>query len=432
MSTTKTLAYEETFSCVQCGYCLPACPTYKTMKKETHSPRGRINLVKLAAEGKIAIEKLQDPIDLCLGCRACERVCPTNVQYGTILESAKEVLREKEKENQGFSLKNSFQQVLFKDVFPKKKNLSTVSHLLWFYQRTGLRKVAHSTGLINVLPKNLSAFEKITPAVTSPSARKKRLFHMKPEGEVKYRIGFFAGCVMDAMFDKINDLSMKLLVEGGCEVVVIPNQTCCGALHAHSGEMDMTKELAKQNIAAFEKEEVDFIVNTAGGCGAMLIEYDHILKDDPKWYERAKAFSKKSVDVSVVLSKLDLEVKNTVNKVVTYQPSCHMTNVQKSVKEPLSLLSSIVGVTLKRMDNEDMCCGSAGIYNIVNYEESIEILDEKMIDMKKTNPQAVVTTNPGCLLQMKLGIEREELHGKVEAVHLIELLAEAYLSEGRK
>ncbi|RFU62804.1 (Fe-S)-binding protein [Peribacillus saganii] len=424
MKEVEGLAYNETFSCVQCGYCLPACPTYKTMKKETHSPRGRINLVKMAAEGKISLEQIQEPIELCLGCRACERVCPTNVQYGMILESAKEVLNRKEKQESSAAAK-TFNNILFKQLFPKKRNLAKASNLLWFYQKTGMKKLAHKTGLINVLPENLASFDKIIPEISSPSERKKRQQILTPDGEVKYRIAFFTGCVMDAVFDRINDLSMKLLQAGGCEVVIVPNQNCCGALHSHSGELDLAKELAKRNIETFEQESFDFVVNSAGGCGAMLNEYHHLLKAEPEWAERAKWFTGKSVDISVILSKLELPLKREINKIVTYQPSCHMKNVQKVEKEPINLLKSIKELTLHRMENEDMCCGSAGIYNIVNYKESMEILDNKMTDVKKVSPQVIVTTNPGCLLQMKLGIEREQIQHKVEAVHLVELLAEA-------
>ncbi len=424
MNGVENLAYNETFSCIQCGYCLPACPTYKTMKKETHTPRGRINLVKMAAEGKIPIEKLMEPIDLCLGCRACERVCPTNVQYGTILESAKEVLQRNKTKSMPY-MDKAVKNLLYKQLFPKKQNLTMASHLLWFYQKSRIKSAVHSTKLINLLPENLAAFDRVIPEMPSPALRNQRLQTLKPNGEVKYRVAFFTGCVMDAVFHTINELSLKLLKKGGCEVTIIPEQTCCGALHSHSGETEMARELAKKNIAAFEDESFDFLVNNAGGCGAMLNEYGHLLKDEPEWRERAQKFAEKSIDISVLLSKLELPLKKEINKTVTYQPSCHMKNVQKVEKEPLALINSIKGLSLKRMVNEDMCCGSAGIYNIVNYQESMKILDEKMIDVKKTEPHLIVTTNPGCLLQMKLGNERENLNGQTKAIHLVELLAES-------
>ena len=206
---------------------------------------------------------------------------------------------------------------------------------------------------------------------------------------------------------------------------LIEEQTCCGALQNHSGDRDIAKDLAKQNIEAFEKYQFDFVVNSIGGCGAMLVEYHHLFEDDPKWYDRAKEFASKNKDISYILSKVKLPFKKEINKVVTYQPSCHMSNVQKLVQEPLSLLKSIPGITYKEHTDSNMCCGSAGIYNLVNYDESMKILDMKMENVKQKNPDIIVTTNPGCHLQMKLGVEREKLADSVEVVHLVELLAEA-------
>ncbi|MET3507222.1 (Fe-S)-binding protein [Halalkalibacter oceani] len=417
------LAYHETFSCVQCGYCLPDCPTYQSMEKETHSPRGRINLVKMAAEGKVSLDTLKEPIDLCLGCRACETVCPTNVQYGKILESAKAVLqKEKYEQSKRIRLAN---EAVFKHTFPNERLLDLAGYGLRFYQQTGLQKVAQKLGVLKLFPERLAAFERVTPTVASPGRKKKRPMELKPQGEPVYRVGFFKGCIMDTMFAEINDASMKLLQESGCEVVLIEEQTCCGALQNHSGDREIAKELAKKNIAAFEQYEFDFVINSIGGCGAMLVEYDHLFEDEPEWYERAKAFAAKNKDISYLLAELELPMKKEVNKVVTYQPSCHMTNVQKNTAAPLALLTSIPGITYKEHKQPHMCCGSAGIYNLVHFDESMKILDQKMEHVKETEPELIVTTNPGCHLQMKVGVEREGLAGKVKVVHLVELLAEA-------
>lgn len=423
--TYPTLAYEETFSCVQCGYCLPSCPTYLTMGKETHSPRGRINLVKMAAEGKISLSNLDGPIELCLGCRACETACPTNVQYGTILESVKEAIQAEKNEKMNGRIK-FLRSLMFEKTFPSNQMMNVLGFGLNLYQITGLQALAHKTGLMKrVLPEHLAEFDKIVPRVESPLKKIKREKHLKPEGVPKYRIGFFTGCVMDTVFTNINDLSLKLLQKAGCEVEVIHEQTCCGALQNHSGERSLAIELAKKNIEAFEKYEFDYIVNSIGGCGAALVEYDHLLKAEPEWYERAKAFVEKNVDISVILSELSLPFEKPLNKTVTYQPSCHMTNVQKRVKEPKELLRSIPGIMYKELPNLNMCCGSAGIYNIVNFKESMEILDVKMSNVREVEPEVIVTTNPGCHLQMKLGVEREGMSQKVNVVHLVELLAEA-------
>lgn len=420
------LAYEETFDCVQCGYCLPACPTYLTMGSETHSPRGRINLVKMAAEGEITYSELEGPINLCLGCRACEVVCPTNVQYGKILDSAKEVIQEYKKESKTMTKRAKlFQDFVFDKAIPSKKLLNTAGAGIALYQKSGLQKVARRTKAINILPENLRTFENALPEVEGIFERKKREDHYPAKLRPVYRIGFFTGCVMDTMFSSINTKSIKLLQEAGCEVTVIREQTCCGALQNHSGEMEITKQLAKENIQAFEKYDFDYIVNSIGGCGAQLVEYDKLFADDTDWAERAEQFARKNVDISVILGELRLPFTKEINKVITYQPSCHMTNVQKRENEPLELLKSIPGITYLELPDKNMCCGSAGIYNIVNYEASMEILDEKMKHVEKASPEVIVTTNPGCHLQMKVGVEREGLTDQLEVVHIVELLAEA-------
>ncbi|MGM8365244.1 (Fe-S)-binding protein [Virgibacillus sp. W0181] len=419
------LAYEETFDCVQCGYCLPACPTYVTMEKETHSPRGRINLVKMAAEGKITYSELEAPINLCLGCRACEVVCPTNVQYGKILESAKAAIVADKKEKQSKRAK-LFQEFVFDGVLSNKKILGLAGAGMAAYQKTGMQRVVQTTKLTNVLPENLRSFEKILPKVEGVMQRRKRAEHYPAQLKPAYKIGFFTGCIMDTMFSSINTKSIKLLQAAGCEVTVIKEQTCCGALQSHSGETEITKKLALENIEAFEKYDFDYIVNSIGGCGAMLVEYDHLFaNDEPELHARAKAFAEKNVDISVILNTLSLPLEKEIDRLVTYQPSCHMSNVQKRTNEPLALLHSVPGITFKELPDQHMCCGSAGIYNIVNYNESMDILDEKMTHVEKVKPEMIVTTNPGCHLQMKLGVEREGLKDQVEVVHLVELLAES-------
>ncbi|MEM1503673.1 (Fe-S)-binding protein [Domibacillus sp. 8LH] len=420
----EELQYEKTNACVQCGYCLPVCPTYMTMGKETHSPRGRINLIKMVGEGKITdLSVLEEPMNMCLGCRACETACPTGVQYGSLLEATRATIVKRKKFSVPVRL---LRKAMFKKVFPSRQAMKLTGNAVWFYEKSGIRKAAHKSGLTNKLPYHLGAFEAIMPQSVSPKERKKTPDRVKAKGEKKYTVAFFTGCIMDAMFQRINRLSIELLAEAGCDVVVIQKQTCCGALHAHSGEMEEAKRLAKQNIKVFEEENVDFVVNNAGGCGAMLYEYSHLLANDQEWAARALAFSKKSKDISEVLISCGglPNLQSNREERVTYQRSCHMTNVQKVTKQPVELLKGISGVQLIEMERADMCCGSAGIYNIVNYDASMEILNEKMKDTKATGASVVITTNPGCLLQMKLGIERENLTQSVRALHLIEYLAE--------
>lgn len=415
---SNKLAYKETFDCVQCGYCLPACPTYQTMGKERHSPRGRINLVQMAAEGKISLNEIEDSLDLCLGCRACENACPTNVQYGKILESFKEA----KADSKDAPL---LEKLTLRRALPNRFLLRTLTKSLGMYQKTKLDKMVRKSKMLGILPEQLRAFEEITPTVESPYRPIRKNIVLPAHGNVKARIGFFTGCIMDVFFAKINDLSIKLLQHAGCEVTIIKEQTCCGALQHHSGDKSFSKKLAKENIAAFEKDNFDYVVNSIGGCGAMLVEYDHLLADEPEWTKRAKSFAKRNKDISVILNELGISFKKEMKGLVTYQPSCHLLNVQKVVTDPVTLLTSIPGITYRPLPKADMCCGSAGIYNIVHYEESMDILDDKMKNVHKITPDIIVTSNPGCHLQMCLGVKREGLEGKIKVVHIVELLAEA-------
>lgn len=429
MSDLKSmLEYDETFSCVQCGYCLPACPTYQVLEKESASPRGRIALVKAAAEGKIGLlEHLAGPIDLCLGCRACETVCPTGVQYGTILEGAKQTIEaERKVQWKRRPVTNWIRKVVFEQLFPHPSRLKALTNLIWMYQKSGLQRVAQSTGIMQKMPLHLAEFEQALPAVPSPLAYRKRQRVVAAAGERRVKVAFFAGCVMDSVFYETNQKSIELLTAAGCEVVIPPAQTCCGALHSHAGETEKAKELAKRNIAAFEASGADWIVNNAGGCGAMLSEYGHLLADDPEWSERAKRFTGKSRDISVILAELGtLPLQKQIPLRVTYQDSCHLRNVQQVTSQPRDLLRKIPGIELAELPGADSCCGSAGIYSLVQYETSMKVLDDKMKAVESTQAAVIATSNPGCLLQMRMGIQREGLEEKIKAVHLVDLLHEA-------
>lgn len=420
----QLLQYDETFRCVQCGYCLPACPTYRVLEKESASPRGRIALVKAAAEGKIGVaEHLARPIDLCLGCRACETVCPSGVKYGTILEGAKQAIRA---EKQWSPLVKGFRRFVFQRLFPYPGRLKAVGGLIWLYQKSGLRKAARALRITRKLPFHLGEFERALPDVPPPVSYLGKRPLLQPAGRPKAKVAFFAGCVMDSLFFDTNRKSVELLAAAGCQIVIPKMQTCCGALHAHAGEAELAKELAKRNIEAFEASGADWYVNNAGGCGAMLAEYGHLLADDPEWAERAKQFARKSRDISVILADLGpLPFRKELPYLITYQDSCHLRNVQKVSAQPRELLRSIPGVRYVELPVADECCGSAGIYSLVEYDASMKVLDRKMEFVKASDAAIVVTSNPGCLLQMRMGIQRAGLENRMKAVHLIELLHEA-------
>ncbi|MBA2175447.1 (Fe-S)-binding protein [Halobacillus locisalis] len=416
----QRLAYDATFDCVQCGYCLPACPTYETMESETHSPRGRINLVKMVAEGKAEIDDLREPIEKCLGCMACTTVCPTNVQYGKILESAQDVIEDSTEKRRSGRFVEDF---LFNAFFPSTKWMDVLGNATWLFQKSGLDQRINDW---DWLPLHLNEFASALPSIPSPKERKSRATRYVRTRPATAKVGFFKGCVMDSVFFESNQNTIELLLRSGAEVVLPESQTCCGALHGHAGKAEKAVELAKENIRAFEAEAFDYIVNNAGGCGAKLIEYPHLFEEGSAWKERAIAFSDHVVDISQVLVEMDrLTFTRPLEETVTYQPSCHMQHVQKVIEPPLAMLEKVPGLQLEELERPDFCCGSAGIYNIVNYEESMKILDVKMGDVSRTNAGSVVTCNPGCLLQMKLGIKREGMEDRMDAVHLVDLLMRA-------
>lgn len=380
--------------------------------------------MKMLGEGRIKdISLLEQPLDLCLGCRACETACPTGVEYGSILESARAAIVRHKKYS---FLVRQGRKLIFKRLLPSRFAMNSIGNLLWIYEKSGLQAIMRKTGLLKLFPHPLSEFEAVAPPAISPWKRMKLPALIPAKGKKKFTVAFFTGCVMDAMFRRINELSIRLLAEVGCDVRIIDQQTCCGALHAHAGEAEQAKMLAKTNISAFDSNEVDFIVNNSGGCGAAMVEYEHLFKDDPKWAELAKQFSDKSKDISQVLSYCGgLNGGLPQAECVTYQRSCHMTHVQKVTREPVELIQSLSNVEYVEMQDREKCCGSAGSYNLINYHESMKVLDIKMKHAKHTKAMTIVTTNPGCLLQMKLGIERERMSGTMRAVHLVELLSEA-------
>jgi glycolate oxidase iron-sulfur subunit len=420
------LTYDATNQCIQCGYCLPACPTYLSMGKESASPRGRINLVKMASEGKIDInEHLAEPIDLCLGCRACEVACPVNVPYGQILEASKEIIAQTQAQEQKSVFVDKLKKIIMKNIFPKPKRLRTLGNLVWLYQITRLDKLVRKTKIINMISKPMAQFEKVLPPLESPFKRNKWGTTLPAKGTKKAKVAFFAGCVMDAMMHRTNRLTIELLALVGCEVVIPEKQNCCGALHAHQGMVDQAKAMAKANIEAFEQSGADYYINNAGGCGAILREYDHLLGNEQEWSERAKSFVQKSRDISEILVQYGpLPYKKEWQGIITYQDSCHLRNVQGVNEQPRQLLQSIPGITFIEMENSDSCCASGGIYNILHFKESMKILDDKMNKVNDTQATTIVTGNPGCLLQMRLGVERQGQYQSMQALHLVDVLAE--------
>ncbi|MGP4073947.1 (Fe-S)-binding protein [Piscibacillus sp. B03] len=413
----------ELLNCMRCGFCLPACPTYVETKNEVHSPRGRIALMKAVRDGEIeSYEEVEESLNVCLGCRACEPACPAGVNYGQLLEESRAIFNEQK----NHSIKEkAVRKTVFTHLFPNQKRMEQATSLLGFYQRSGLQKTTRKLGFMKLLPKHMQQMERALPKVTK-SKNVEAIF--KAESGTKATVAMFKGCLMDTMFKETNQSTIKLLNKAGCDVVIPDTQSCCGALHGHSGEQQGAVQLAKQNVEAFESIDCDFIITNAGGCGAFLHDYDHLLKGDPAWATRAKHFVEKIVDFSTILTRLNLiETHNfkLPTQTVTYQDSCHLRNVMRVYKEPRELIQAVEGVNYVEMQQADSCCGSAGIYNITQPEMSMQILDGKMEKIDQTHAQTIVTSNPGCLIQIKLGIEREGKTDFVRAVHLADFLLEA-------
>ncbi|MFS2259226.1 (Fe-S)-binding protein [Bacillus safensis] len=418
---------KELLNCMRCGFCLPSCPTYiESGQQETHSPRGRIALMKAVRDGVIEPdEDVEHSLNLCLGCRACEPVCPSGVKYGRLLEDARDIIQQHKKQSIPVKL---VRRVVFKGLFPSQSRMRKAAGLLRFYQTSGLQTAARKTGMLKVLPPHLRLMEQALPKV--PRQQKSRLTEYKAAGPARKRVAFFTGCLMDTVFSSTNEATIQLLQLAGCDVIVPPIQTCCGALHGHSGEKEQAKQLAKRNIEAFEQIDADAIVMNAGGCGAFLSDYDHLLCDDPDFQKRSEVFSKKITDISDILVELEFHRRMPLalpEQVITYQDSCHLRNGMGVLHAPRVLMKAIHGVSFKEMKDSGRCCGSAGIYNILQPKMSMQILDHKMTEASQTKAAAIVTSNPGCQLQMAAGIKRSGHSPSMRAVHLADLLLEAVL-----
>lgn len=321
-------------------------------------------------------------------------------------------------------------RTVLKEMFPHQKRMRLLGGALKAYQKTGLRKVAHASGMMKLFPSHLREMENILPDTSYKGVAEKIGVRHLAKGERIATVALFRGCLMDMMFTQTNIHTVKLLTESGFDVLIPVTQNCCGALHAHSGESEEAKSLARVNIRAFKDANVDFIVTNAGGCGAILVEYDHLLHDDPNWKADAKWFAERVIDISDLLVRIGRKLqfsergKSKAEKAlrITYQDSCHLRNVMRASDAPRKLMGEIDGVNYVEMKEADRCCGSAGIYNVTQPEMAGQILEHKMVHANNTQAEYIVTSNPGCLLQMKHGIEKHGSPERVKAVHIVDFL----------
>lgn len=423
------LDYEELLGCMRCGFCLPTCPTYIRSKDETASPRGRIAIIKGVVDGLIEPDDgVEKTVNECLGCLACEPACPAGVRYSVLLEDARAAITaHKRATGQMDTRERVIRKVVFDGLFMNKAHMETVTGFLRFYQQSGVQTLTRKLHILDWFPDQLQKMEAILPPVPPKATRKRRPKQLPATGQQTARVAFFNGCLMDTMFYETNANTMRLLQAAGCDIVIPNTQQCCGALHGHAGEQAGAVRLAKQNIEAFEALDVDYIITNAGGCGAFLLGYDHLLKHDPIWEARAERFKAKVKDFAHVLVEVDFLDRVTLTlpaQLVTYQDSCHLRNVQQGALAPRLLLQAIQGPTYVEQRHADHCCGSAGVYNVLQPTIANDILEMKMGHVRDTSAQSIVTSNPGCHLQMQLGIQ-EYGTDSMRAVHLADLLAEA-------
>jgi glycolate oxidase iron-sulfur subunit len=409
-------------ACIKCGFCLPKCPTYRETGLEPASPRGRIHLMKSLAKGRLQPADIDAQLDLCLGCRACESACPAGVKFGRLLEAGRE---QTQGARQLTWWQRGQQRILYSGLLPHLKRLDLLVDLLWLYQASGLRWLLRKSHLLRLFSEALSDVELLLPDLPPPLIRQRLREQTPAVGRDQRRVGFFAGCVMRSVFARTNAATVRVLAKNGCRVIVPRNVGCCGALHAHHGDLSSARHMAKNNIRVFEDHDLEAVVVNSAGCGAMLKEYGALLENDRHYAERAMAFSGKVKDISEFLTGLTLNPQMARLPLrVAYDDPCHLLHGQGISREPRQLLQQIPGITLVPFKEADWCCGSAGTYNLTQPEMSRRLLDRKMRHIAAVDPDVIATGNPGCLLQLRWGVKRGGLRAKV--LHPIELLDRAY------
>jgi glycolate oxidase iron-sulfur subunit len=401
--------------CVHCGFCLPVCPTYVLWNEEMDSPRGRIYLIKMAGEGKATINpQWVSHFDACLGCMACMTACPSGVDYGKLIEATRAQIERKHERGAAEQL---YRRFIF-SLFTRPERLRKMRLALLAYQRSGLQALVRGMGVLKLLPKELQSMEALLPQLPAPEP----VGSVTPAiGAKRRRVGLLLGCVQREFLPRVNAATARVLAAEGCDVVAPAEQPCCGALLVHAGEEDAAIALARRTVDAFEQAGVDTIVTNAAGCGSNVKEYGHLLRDDPQYSGRARAFAVKCKDVTEVLAELEPRGRRAPLRArVAYHDSCHLQHAQGVRQQPRDLLQRIPGLELVEIAEPAVCCGSAGIYNLVQPDASNALGDRKAQLIAPTNADIVATGNPGCLLQLRSALARSGETTPV--VHTVQLL----------
>lgn len=424
-SHLKNLDYSVVQQCMHCGLCLPTCPTYEATKVERHSPRGRIALMRAVADDRMSMTKtFAEEMYYCLGCLACVTACPAGVNYAELFEHAR---AEAEASGVLTSPKRNFIRAFaLRWLFMDLSRLQLAGRILRLYQELGLQTLVRRSGVLTLLPKRLRELEASTPEIQANFTADLIAPVTPARGSRRYRVAMLAGCAQDLIFSNVNRDTVEVLARNGCEVVTPPEQLCCGSLHAHNGEWELAQQLARKQIDQFPPEQFDAIISNAGGCGSHLKHYRKLLADDPEYRDRAALWDKRVKDVHEWLDDIGIAPppNGAPTHVVTYHESCHLAHGQKITSQPRRLLQMIPGLKLVELPESAWCCGSAGIYNLIQPEMAGQLLDRKLRHIRSTGATIVATGNPGCLLQLINGAREKGLNLRV--VHPVTLLAEAY------
>lgn len=411
------------YQCIHCGMCLATCPTYNKTLNERSSPRGRIRLMKKVAEGELPMTAIfADEMEFCLDCQACETACPAGVQYGPMVEAARV---ETTKAGYGGPLKRLMKKIGMNVVLSSKFWLKFVGRLIYAYQNFGLRWLVRKSRILKLVG-NMERIEELTPTISRTYSESVLAERIPAYGETRYRIAFLTGCLMDVCFADINLDTVEALRRNGCEIIVPKKQVCCGSLQGHYGERDKALSLARVNIDAFMAYDFDYLITNSAGCAAFMKEYAHFFKDDPVYAERAAALSAKTRDVMEFLGDIELneaDLKPLAAK-ATYHDACHLAHTQKITEQPRNVLAAIPGLELIPLEESTWCCGSAGIYNVLRYDDSMWFLDRKMDNIERTGATIVTTGNPGCMGQIAYGAKLRKLD--LETLHPITLVRRSY------
>ena len=421
--------------CVHCGFCLSYCPTYLELGQEPDSPRGRLQLMKALAEERVQpTPRVLQHFDRCLQCRACETACPSLVPYGRLMEATRADLFQ-----QGTMLtgrRRRLWRLVMRGVFPHPRRLRALGTVLWLVQRSGLQGLARRTGLLARIAPPLARLDALAPELRRPFFRPSDVLRYGTRGAPRATAAMLTGCVMPLSHPETHHATARTLARNGVRVTAPAGQVCCGALHAHGGDVETARALARRNIDAFSiddssggDEAPDAIIVNAAGCGSHMKEYGHLLRDDPDYAARADDFAARVRDVSEYLAAIGFEAPaGALHRSVTYQDSCHLVHAQRVKDAPRALLRSIPGLDLREMRTPDRCCGSAGLYSILQGKLSGAILRDKMADVAQTEADQVCSANPGCLLQLDAGLRLYVASdgAPMRSAHVIDLLDESY------